>query len=362
MSIFAIVALILTICIFIYLYYEYAGDAIKRRRTIFEIKMLWMGTKGNYEDAIMKQFNVGTQPYKQAQKICVLTGGNKGIGLGVLKKLLECEMTVVLAVRNPKEARESVEKNIDASLIQNRVSYEVCDMFDIETVKRFAEVVHQKHPRINLLINNAGILPAPYKVTKEGYISQMAINYLGHFMLTHLLMPNLRAGAEAIGVKSRVVSVASNVHEVGLINYNDFHCKNYYRASMAYANSKLAQIMFAYELERLCRRENWDIQSFAPHPGVVDTDIFQKSLVNHIPGWKRFLFKTVEEGARTIVYAAIEPELEGKGGAYLTNCLIKAPVNDIAHDDKECEKLFKYTCNMLNIQNFGKENFNNNEE
>ena len=95
----------------------------------------------------------------------------------------------------------------------------------------------------------------------------MAINYLGHFMLTHLLIPNLRAGAEAIGIKSRVVSTASNVHEVGLINYSDFNCKKYYRASMAYANSKLAQIMFTYELERVCRKENWDIQSFAPHPG-----------------------------------------------------------------------------------------------
>jgi len=75
-----------------------------------------------------------------------------------------------------------------------------------------------------------------------------------------------------------------------------------------------------------------------------------------------FLFQTVEEGARTIVFAAIEPHLEGKGGVYLTNCLIKEPVNDLAHDDKECEKLFKFTCNMLNIENFGKENFNNNQE
>jgi hypothetical protein len=77
---------------------------------------------------------------------------------------------------------------------------------------------------------------------------------------------------------------------------------------------------------------------------------------------RSFLFQTVEEGARTIVFAAIEPQLEGKGGCYLTNCLIKEPVNDIAHDDKECEKLFKFTCNMLNIENFGKESFNNNQE
>lgn len=95
----------------------------------------------------------------------------------------------------------------------------------------------------------------------------MAINYLGPFMLTNLLIPNLQAGADAIGMKSRVINVASNVHEVGLINYNDFHCKKYYRASMAYANSKLAQIMFTFELEKLCRKENWSIQAFAPHPG-----------------------------------------------------------------------------------------------
>lgn len=95
----------------------------------------------------------------------------------------------------------------------------------------------------------------------------MAINYLGHFMLSHLLLPQLRAGAEAIGIKSRIVSVASNVHEVGTINYKDFHFKKYYRASMAYANSKLAQMMFTYHLEKLCKRENWMVQTYAPHPG-----------------------------------------------------------------------------------------------
>jgi NAD(P)-dependent dehydrogenase (short-subunit alcohol dehydrogenase family) len=123
----------------------------------------------------------------------------------------------------------------------------------------------------------------------------MAINYLGHFLLTHLLVPQLKAGAELIGVKSRVVNVASNVHEVGIINYNDFHCKKYYRASMAYANSKLATIMGTYHQDKYFKENGWPILAFAPHPGVVDTDIFQKSLVNHIPGWKRFLFKVSDD-------------------------------------------------------------------
>lgn len=97
----------------------------------------------------------------------------------------------------------------------------------------------------------------------------MAINYLGHFMLSHLLLPQLRAGAEAIGVNSRIINVASNVHEVGILNYKDFHFKKYYRASMAYANSKLAQIMFTYQLDKLCKMENWKVLSYAPHPGNV---------------------------------------------------------------------------------------------
>lgn len=86
-------------------------------------------------------------------------------------------------------------------------------------------------------------------------------------MLSHLLLPQLRAGAEVIGIKSRIINVASNVHEVGILNYKDFHFKKYYRASMAYANSKLAQIMFTYQLERLCQKEKWNVQTFAPHPG-----------------------------------------------------------------------------------------------
>ena len=120
---------------------------------------------------------------------------------------------------------------------------------------------------LNIFSNLAGILSAPENRSKEGFISQMAINYLGHFMLSHLLLPQLRAGAEAIGIKSRIVNVASNVHEVGTINYKDFHFKKYYRASMAYANSKLAQMMFTYHLEKLCKRENWMVQTYAPHPG-----------------------------------------------------------------------------------------------
>ncbi|KAG5672993.1 hypothetical protein PVAND_003074 [Polypedilum vanderplanki] len=354
MEIITIIALVILVCVVLYIYKEFLNDPIKRRRTLFEIKMLWMGTKGNYEDAIMRKYNF-VSLYKQPNKIVVLTGGNKGIGLGILRKLLECEMTVVLAVRNPKDARESVEKNIEPELRKDRVFYEVCDTSDLDAVKKFAKIVKEKFPAINLLINNAGILSAPYNVTKEGFISQMAINYLGHFMLTHLLVPQLKAGAELIGVKSRVINVASNVHEVGIINYKDFHCKKYYRASMAYANSKLATIMGTYQQEKLFREQNLPIHAYAPHPGVVDTDIFQKSLVNHIPGWKYFLFKSVEEGARTIIYAAIEPTLEAHGGVYLTNCLIHAPVNDMAHNDEECKKLFEYTCNMLNIKDFGKD-------
>ena len=95
------------------------------------------------------------------------------------------------------------------------------------------------------------------------------------------------------------------------------------------------------------------------HPSAHKKTQIQFSNLSH---FFIFLFQTVEEGARTIVFAAIEPQLEGKGGVYLTNCLIKEPVNDLAHDDTECEKLFKFTCNMLNIENFGKENFNNNQE
>jgi NAD(P)-dependent dehydrogenase (short-subunit alcohol dehydrogenase family) len=114
----------------------------------------------------------------------------------------------------------------------------------------------------------AGILSAPHVITKDGFVSQMAVNYFGHFLLSHLLMPLLNAGAGE-GENSRIVNVGSVVHRVGEIRYDDLQYKNYYRAGMAYADSKLAQAMFTKHMVNVCEKNSWKVQVHNTHPGMA---------------------------------------------------------------------------------------------
>lgn len=176
-----------------------------------------------------------------------MTGGNRGIGLYVLEKLLKCDMIVLLGVRNPEGSKKSVEEALGEELTKGRVFYEKCDTGEMDSVRDFAKKVQAKFPAIHVLINNgefdnlwlnnevfklgvkhflAGIMCTPYKETKDGFESQMAVNYLGHFLLTHLLMPQLIAGSkDNEGLNARIVNVSSCVHKFTDMDYEDFNCK-----------------------------------------------------------------------------------------------------------------------------------------
>ena len=183
----------------------------------------------------------------------------------------------------------------------------------MDSVRYFADKVQKQFQKVHLLINNAGILGVPYKETKDGFESQMAVNYLGHFLLTHLLMPQLKAGALNNGNKTvRIVNVSSCVNNVGLIDYQDFQSKwelifnllisnqlaivwLYFRkcfySAQSYANSKLVQLMSTKHMETILRASNLNIQTDAPHPGIVNTDIFQNSTSAYIPFITKLLYK-----------------------------------------------------------------------
>ncbi|KAG5672997.1 hypothetical protein PVAND_003078 [Polypedilum vanderplanki] len=319
---------------------------------LFEIKFIYYGLKSNISDATIGKYYNRISLFKQTSKVCVLTGGNRGIGLQILKKLLQCEMTVILGVRNIDAAKKSVESSIDNSLLMNRVIYEKCDTSDMNSVREFASRVQERCKNISLLINNAGIMGIPYVRTKDNFESQMAINYLGHFLLTHLLMPQLIAAGNDSNVNSRIINVSSCAHFAGKINYDDFNCEKYYHMGEAYADSKLAQMMFTRYSEKICKEKGWKVSSFAPHPGVVDTEIFQNSVIGSFKLIRRIFMKTPEQGARSIIYAAISTELEKKGGIYITNCR-PTTASKIARNDVNCKKFFEFSCEILKIKEFG---------
>lgn len=317
-----------------------------------EMELIWIGIETNIQDIIYGPFYNKVSLYSQSSSVAVLTGGNRGLGLDVLKKLLQCEMTVILGVRNIKAAQKSVESYIDSSLLMNKVIYENCDTGDMNSVREFAKRVEERCRGINLLINNAGIMGAPFKLTKDGFESHMAVNYIGHFLLSHLLMPQLITGSKESGRTSRIVSVSSCSQFGGKIKYDDFNCTKMYHPARAYCDSKLAQALFTRHLHKICVENSWNVQPYSCHPGLVNTGIFENNLVSSFRWLKKLIMKSPEQGARSVIYAAIAPEIESNGGVFITNCR-PSKMSKIAMDNAECRKMFSFTCDLLGIKNFG---------
>ncbi|XP_055703436.1 dehydrogenase/reductase SDR family member on chromosome X [Phlebotomus papatasi] len=309
------------------------------------------GIRGLAEDRLNSRYNV-VELFKQPGRVVVMTGGNRGIGLKIVEKLLDCDMTVVLGVRNVESSRKSIAKEIPEEKTSGKLFLEQLDVGTMDSVRKFAAAIKKKYRKIHILINNAGIMAAPFALTDDGFESQMAINYLGHFLLTHLLLPEIVAAGEE-DRHSRIVNVSSCVHLMGDIDYDNFHGSKTYYGATAYNQSKLAQILFTKHLQVLFGTRQLPVQVHAVHPGVVDTDLFVHTSSTVIPWFKKALFKNPEQGSRTVVYAAISPKLEGKGGSYLSNCRLHR-THPMAKDAKECEKLFDYTREMLKIEDFGR--------
>ncbi|XP_049291009.1 dehydrogenase/reductase SDR family member on chromosome X [Anopheles funestus] len=319
---------------------------------VCEVRMQICGFQALLDDFIMRPRNK-VELYKQPGKIALITGGNRGIGLRIVKKLVECEIEVILGVRNPIDSRKAVEAYLEHAKIpvaSCKLHYEQLDIGNMKSVREFAGKIRTKFEKIHLLINNAGVMSVPFKLTGEGYESHMAINYYGHFLLTHLLLPQLKAAGTA-ECKARVVNVSSCVHKIGEIDYKDINkVKNYYPAD-AYNQSKLAQVLFAKYINLIFEEEGMPILSNSLHPGVVNTDLFEHSSTNYIPWVRALLFKNPEEGSRTVVHAAISPKLETRGGCYLSNCR-EASSHRYWNNSVQCEKLFNFTCDTLRIEDF----------
>ncbi|EDW73743.1 uncharacterized protein Dwil_GK19530 [Drosophila willistoni] len=289
--------------------------------------------------------------YKQPDRIAVITGGNRGIGLRIVEKLLACDMTVIMGVRDPRSAEAAVAGVVDLSETKGKLICEQLDVGDLKSVQAFAQLIKDKYQKIDLLLNNAGIMFAPFKLTADGYESHFATNFLGHFLLTHLLLPQLRAGGKA-GRNSRIVNVSSCVNLIGRINYKDINGTKHYYPGTAYSQSKLAQILYTRHLQTLLDAENAHVQVNVVHPGIVDTDLFEHSATTSVPLFKKLFFKTPERGSRTVVFAAIDPSIEGQGGTYLSNGG-KGPFHSDAKKPAKCEQLFQFSCDLLKIKQYG---------
>ncbi|XP_063239898.1 dehydrogenase/reductase SDR family member on chromosome X isoform X2 [Bacillus rossius redtenbacheri] len=265
---------------------------------------------------------------------------------------MSCDMHVVIGCRNVKQGNEALARLKSAGAASGSAECLHVDMASLASVRRFAEEVLARCPRINVLVNNAGIMFAPFELTEDGFESHLAVNYLGHCLLTHLLLPRLASSA-APGVSSRVVNVSSCAHECAAIDFQDLNTLNRYLGTVAYGRSKLAQVLFTRALERRLRAAGAPVQAHAVHPGLVDTDLFHGTAVKLLLPWAlKLLFKTPEQGAVPVLYAAVGTELEGAGGTYISNCSV-VPCSEAAARETTQEQLWARMMGMLQLETFG---------
>ena len=249
----------------------------------------------------------------QAGRTAVVTGGNSGLGLETARRLAQAGAQVVLACRDVDKGARALE-DVRADAPAATVEVAALDLADLGSVRTFAEWFTTGHDGLDLLVNNAGVMAPPRRETADGFELQFGTNHLGHFALTALLIGAMESRADA-----RVVTVSSGAHRMGKINFDDLQSKHRYFRWRAYGQSKLANLLFAFELDRRLRAAGSAIKSVAAHPGYAATNLQSAAppMVDRLVMvvTNRLLAQSVEMGALPQLYAATQPGLEG--GEYI---------------------------------------------
>ncbi len=246
-------------------------------------------------------------------KTVIITGANSGIGYEVARWMATGGARVIMACRNKKKAAVAAEKihriKADADLHIMHL-----DLASLESVKNFSQEFRKEYPRLDVLVNNAGVMATPYRKTSDGFEWQFGINHLGHFALTgHLLDLLIKTGG------SRVVTVTSIAHFKGQLHFDDLSGESWYGRMKAYRQSKFANLLFAYELQKRLKRAGSDTISVAAHPGLSSTNIvwlpFPLTLL------KELVLMSAAKGALPVLMAAAGESI--RGGEYIGPAGIK---------------------------------------
>lgn len=278
----------------------------------------------------------------------LVTGANSGLGLESARMLSSHGATVVMACRNTQKGKAAMEA-IRGEHPDAKLELMELDLADLASVRQFSETFRKHHERLDILINNAGVMAPPLQHTKDGFEMQFGTNHLGHFALTGLLLETLEA-AEA----PRIVVVSSLAHRMGNIYFDNLDGKKWYKRWKFYGQSKLANLMFALEMDRRLRGKNSSIQVMAAHPGYSATN-----LQRGIPGHKLFNAVTAqsqEKGACPSVFAATS-ELAKSGQYYGPNGFMElwgmpteADIRRLARNEKVAGRLWEVSSELSGVR------------
>lgn len=288
-------------------------------------------------------------------KVVVVSGGNTGIGFQAAMAFAGKGAETILACRNETKALRAVRQIIN-NIPEAKVSYMHLDLGCLESVHRFAEGFRSSYSHLDILLNNAGVILNPYRTTEDGFESQMGINHLGHFALTGLLMDVI---ARTDG--ARVVNVSSRIHRKGRMDFDKFQHtsgKGYSRIG-AYSRSKLANLIFTYELDRRFRKSNIHAKAVAAHPGYSYTDFGRARFFKVL----RYLFyplvvaitQSSKSGALPSLRASVDPSVEGgdflgPGGRFqIKGPPVSVSSNGASHDKKDALLLWEISEELTGV-------------
>jgi NAD(P)-dependent dehydrogenase (short-subunit alcohol dehydrogenase family) len=249
----------------------------------------------------------------QSGRTAVVTGANSGLGLVTARELARAGARVVMACRNLDKGHAAVDE-LRAAVPDAQVQLEELDLASLASVRGFADRYTATHDGLDLLINNAGVMAPPRRRTADGFELQFGTNHLGHFALTNALLEKMEGREDA-----RVVTLSSTAHKMGRINFDNLNGDRHYFRWNAYGQSKLANLLFALELDRRLRAEGSTVKSLAAHPGYAATNLQSAGppLFDRLVmvASNALIAQDDEMGALPTLYAATQPGLEG--GTYV---------------------------------------------
>ena len=277
----------------------------------------------------------------------IITGANSGLGKAAATELACRNARVILACRDITAATQ-VAKQIVKKTGNTEIVPKVLDLSSLRSIREFSNQILNEENQINVLVNNAGVFQCPYTLTEDNFEMQMGVNHLGHFLLTSLLIERLKQSSP-----SRVVIVSSALSTRGNINFDDIHSRQSYNKMKAYADSKLANLMFAQELAQ--RLEGSDVSVYAMHPGMVATN-----LGRHVVSKLTALFlkpvvvalglRDASEGCQAIVYCSCAQELKGQSGIYVSKFCKQTSYPSNACDEQTIKRLWETSETLTNTK------------
>ncbi|MCJ7625668.1 MAG: SDR family oxidoreductase [Anaerolineaceae bacterium] len=267
-------------------------------------------------------------------KVCMVTGATSGIGLVTAQELASMGAKIVIVGRNSQKG-EQIVAAIKEATGNSHVELMLADLSEQSQIRKLVSDFKQRYDRLNVLVNNAGAMFLRRIISPDGFEMTFAVNYLNYFLLTSLLLDVLKSSAPA-----RIVNVASRSHEGKLLDFDDLQSEKKYQGMDVYGKSKLGNIYFTYELARRLEGSNVTVNSL--HPGFVATNMGTNN------GWFVKLFWPLlglfavkpQEGARTSIYLASSPEVEGVSGKYFMECK-EVPSSSQSYDEDTARRLWQ---------------------